>query len=194
MPVNDVYRVALQYSVNGEKCANVLHWRQTSVDGGANVVAELASAVIGSVIPNFIAAMSNDAHMDAVTAHKIDPVIGGSIVVPDTTVGGLVNDTLPANSVVCISLYSDHLTGRGRGRMYMSGVADQYQKYGRLTNSGPGVYITFGNTLLTPLVGGSGTGFNVGVWSTTGAVFYDYTYYLIRSRIITLRSRRMANP
>lgn len=194
MPVNDVYRTALQYSVNGEKCANVLHFIQTSGDGGANVVAELASAIQGTIIPPFTNCMSNDAHMDAITAHKISPAIGGSVVVPDTTVGAVVNDTLPPNSVVCLALYSDHLTGRGRGRMYFSGVPDQYSSAGRLTNTGPNLYVTFANILLASLAGGNGTTFKCGVWSTTGAIFYEYTTHQVRSRLITLRSRRIANP
>jgi hypothetical protein len=194
MPVNDVYRAAIQYSVNGEKCANVLHLIQTSGDGAANVVAELAQQIITDWIPAFVLPLSNDATIQAVTAHKISPAIGGSVVIADSTAGALVNDTIPPNSCVVTSLYSDHLTGRGRGRIYLSGIGKQLVASGRLLNTSPTQFITFLDLLLVTLTGGNGTTFRAGVWSTTGAIFYEYTSYQLRSRLITLRSRRVANP
>lgn len=194
MPVNDVYRSAIQYGINGEKCANVLHFIQTSGDGGANVVAELAQAIITSYVPQLAAFWSNDVLMQAVTSHRIDPTIGGSVVIADATPGGVASDTLPPNSCLVATMYSDHLTGRGRGRIFISGLSDSYTKNGRLLNTSPPDIVTFLGLLTTTLAGANGTTFRCGVWSTTGVIFHEYTSHQLRARLVTLRSRRMANP
>lgn len=194
MAINDVYQAALRFSINGEKTANVIHCKQTSGDGSLPPNEDLAAAIVAVIWPAYQAAISNDATLQSISAKRISPTVGGSVVVPVNAAGTIAQDTIPPNGSAVITLYSQTLSKQGRGRIYISGIPDTGQKDGLLTVAQMNLLTTLGGQMVSTLVDGSGATFQCGVWSSVGLAFQEYTDYMTRSALRTLRSRRMANP
>ena len=194
MPSGDVYSASSRFSIKGEKTVNVLHFSQTSADGSGPVNQELADAILQDIWPSYKALLSNDCTLQNISVYKIAPAVGGSILVNVAEAGGVAVDTIPPNACVVATLYTDHFTGRGRGRIFMSGIPDSHVDGGRIVNASAALYVTFLNTLKAPIAFGSGVSFVPSVWSTKGAIARPITAHALRAALHNLRSRRMANP
>lgn len=191
MALNDVFQATIGMTVAGQKIANVLHFRQSSADGSLPPNEDLAAAVAEDIIPTYQLAVSNDLNFDIVRAGKISPSVGGSFVL-DVNVPGLVaQDTYPPNGVVIGTLYSDTLNQLGRGRIHISGLPDTQITNGRIANASTGLYVALFAKLTADIQASVGATFRPGIWSKAALAFYPITFYALRSRVYTLRSRRV---
>lgn len=193
MAVGDILRASLLYSVKGEKCANVLHFKEIDDPGADN------ERLLGEAIANDLwgtplrACVSNDCTLQMVRVSRIDPTVGGPINVAVDNHGTVTEDTLPPNSTVLLSLYSARLDRAGRGRMFIPGVPKTFNQDGLLPQSAVSTFNTFADLLLVNL-SNSGGQWTPGVWSVTHSEFNQFVSYELRSWIHTLRGRRNAAP
>lgn len=194
MPVNDVLQASLRFSINGEKTANVLHFIQTSADGALPPNEDLAAAIIEDLWPSLKACLSDDCTLQSIAVKRIDPTLGGTTFVPVIEPGSVGQDTLPPNGCLVVTLYTNTLTKRGRGRMFISGIPDTFINQGRLNNADATVFVTFLDLLLSAIQGGAGATFHAAIWSATAGSAQEITSHQLRARLINLRGRRMANP
>lgn len=193
MAVNDVYQVDLLYSNKGEKCANVIHVKETADPGTTNEV-HIAEAVKDDIWTAALrATMTNDCTLQTIRVRRIDPTSGGPVMATVDEAGSIAQDTLPPNSAVMLSMYTARLDRSGRGRLFLPGVPKTHNEDGLLPESVVTLYDAVG-TALTGTLAESGGTWIVGVWSSTATQFNQFTSWQVRSWIHTLRGRRMAAP
>lgn len=194
MALNDVFQAAIRFSIAGEKTANVLHFQQTSSDGALPPNEDLAAAIIEDFLPAYQNILSSDVTIQSIAVKRIDPTIGGSVVVDASLAGLDAGDVMPPQCAAVATLYSDLVSGSGRGRIFISGISDTMVTDGRLVNAQAANFVTLLDILKGSIQGGTGATFIAGIWSPRIAQFNQITYHELRSQIHTLRSRRMANP
>lgn len=194
MALSDVFQATIAMNVQGQEVVNVLHFEQTSGDGPIAPNRDLCLAIEASLIPVYKLCTSEDLTFEAIKAHRVKPSIAGTYVHPISGSGQVTEDTLPPNNSVLATLYTTNLTRAGRGRIFMPGVPDTFQNRGRLVVAGADLYVDFLAALLLPVQAGLGATFQAGVCNPPDGDFHDYTSHELRSRVNTLRSRRMENP
>jgi len=193
MALNDIFQAALQFNIKGEKVANVLHFKQTSSDVILPANEDLVAGIREDIWPSYQAILSEDVTLQSIACKKISPALGGSVVVPVNEAGTVAEDTMPTQSTVVATLYSDSIGARFRGRIYISGVPKTLVQDGRILNSAATDFVTFLDTLKTTVQAGTGATFAPGVWSVYASIFSQYTYHELRAFTHTLRGRRMAS-
>jgi hypothetical protein len=194
MALNEIFQVVIGMNLKGQKLCNVLHLKQTSIDGPDPPNKDACLAVEFSLIPGYQAITSEDLTFEVIRAHRVGPTVGGTYVHTTTGTGGIAVDTIPPNGAVLATLYSDLFTRRGRGRIYIPGVPDTWTDSGRIVNAQASTYASFLDILLTPITVTGGATYRAGVFSTDTMVHHAYIQHQVRSRLVTIRSRRMENP
>lgn len=124
-PVANVARCVINTLYNGEVCANVLHYRNTSPGAQASMNA-LAEALAAEYITNIIPHVPNTLTFVNVTASDLDPTPSapGFSSVGSNTPGAQTNEQLPNNVAACLTLRTAVGGRSGRGRIYHVGVGN----------------------------------------------------------------------
>lgn len=193
MGVGDVLQASIQYSINGDKVCNVLHFQQTSSDGAIPPPKDLGLAIIEDLVPTLKAVLSNDCTITQISCRRVAPTKGGGYDVPCGVAGTVSIDTAPPQVCMLATLYSETQGKQGRGRIYIPAVPDTWLTGGTLIVSHGATYVAFLNALMAVIQAGSGATFQAGVYHE-GGTFHDFTSHKLRSWSHTMRSRRMANP
>lgn len=193
MAVGDVYQVDLLYSLRGEKCANVLHY-QEDTSPASNPELSLIEAVKDDLWTAALrATMSNDCTLQNIRARRVDPSLGGPIMAAVNEAGSVAQDSLPPNSAVVMTWYTDHIAPSGRGRTFWPGVPKTHTDDGVLLESVVSLYDAVGTAMTTAVTEGTGV-WLPGVWSESLTLIHPITQWVIRPWVHTLRGRRMAQP
>lgn len=133
--------------LHGQRTRNVFHYvyrnQDPIVDGNAVALA-VAGEFVDQVYAALITMVSNEWTCEAVTAQWVQPIrYRMAHVVPETAVGVIVGNSLPAYCAAVISLYTE-LSGRPhQGRKYIAGVPSQYEENSNISD----VYVDLLNDL-----------------------------------------------
>lgn len=195
MSVGDIYEASLLTSVNGQKCANVLHFRIATMPATVDPAEDLAEAIQTNLFAGVLApAWSGDCILQQIRTRKIAPAPGGAIIRPVNQPGDGTGDTLPPNNSVVLTLYSARADRSGRGRLHLSGVEETNVQDGLLSVAAAALYVAIGNALMSNISGADGGIYTPGIYSKTVPEFNTITRFQVRSWIHTLRGRRMIAP
>lgn len=192
MAAGDVYQVDLLYDQDGQKCANVIHVTET-VDPGADNENLLALAVKNNLWTGIVqAVMSTSCILQMIRVRRIDPTAGGPTLLAVDEGGDIAQDPFPPGTCVLISLYSDTVSKRGRGRIHLPGIPKNTAAEGMLLETEVINFDAIANALKTVWTQ-SGGSWEPCIWSTVDVAPHDIKYHKVRSWLHTLRSRRMSS-
>lgn len=194
MALNDVFELSLLFNLKGQKLANVLHFEQDSADGAIPPNEDICNAFYEDCWPAMQDLLSNDISLENIKGRRIDPTPGGVYLLPVGEPGNVGVDSLPPNSTLLTTIYTNELSRSGRGRMSISGIPKSYSQNGLMQNGAIATVAAFYDLLLATIQYGANAVFTYGVWSALAETWYEAVSYQIRPQLHTLRGRRMENP
>jgi hypothetical protein len=191
MPANDVYKVSMGFTQNGEKMAIVFYVQQTSSDAAGLGPVQCNSAIASIFQPLFSAFQANACHFTSVTSTREFPDAGGRFDTEYDEIGLLGTEVLPSQSNIVINLFTD-LNGRPyRGRMHVPGLPIEANQDGVLTHDVVALFETLMTALCAPITH-SGWTFRMGRFITGANLFYPYTSARLQTEFRTMRGRKVA--
>lgn len=191
MAQHDIYQAKLNYTLYGQKCVNVFHFRQTTVDGALEPRLLLATQILLNWVGPSNAAATDNRVFNNIAVKKIKPVPTQEVVLNVSAAGTFEGDAYPPNVVVCITLYAATGAHRGLGRTYWVGVPEEAANFGSLQVGWFGTqlvpYVNLFNVLLIDAA-------NAWTWapalySPTDGLSRDIVAMEIRPVLRTMRSR-----
>jgi len=170
MAVGDIYQVSVGQRLFNDLVQNVLYY-ETVVDPGAGPAEEdLVTAFIGDVLPTWLLAVTFDVKFQCIQVQKVSPEpIRNSFDTFLTSVGAQGDPTLPGRNCGLIQKFNPAVTGKGKkGRLYISGIAEVKQEFGRLEGAQETLLTNLGIKLIASLTGPNSGEFQP-VWVTRSA-------------------------
>lgn len=124
MAVGDKLRLTSQGSLYGVSCFNLFNYVVVGDSGGVTNKQAVVEAFEADVLPAWKASVSSDFIFHCLVGELLGPGPAAPYAkaLPPGTIGELTSPALPANRVMCVSLYSANTTRNGRGRKYLSGI------------------------------------------------------------------------
>jgi hypothetical protein len=145
MALNDIYRVAFEYSVDGQTCVNVLHMQHIKSLADGNTAQNLADALALTLPPVWKFAIGGQ----EATGRKVSTSL---ISRTNTDIGEAayaftafnpLYPSFPSLVAAVIRLRTGFAGRSGRGRMYLSGVPNFVEDQGKLNQNGINHYAGF---------------------------------------------------
>lgn len=153
MAIDDVYQAAIAVTVNGINTLNSMYFQQLD-DEGAEVPADSLKAALESILlPDWVPMLSTGTTIESVTIRRV-------LATPDQPyvynfaggAGTVATEAMPPNIAVIFSHYSDNNDKTGRGRNYMSGVAESLIIGSVVKTNYVSLFDVFKTTLLSAMV------------------------------------------
>lgn len=195
MAINDIYEVVVDSNLEGQRCVNTFHMKEKTASDAAVPAQNLVIAIESTIIPVWVAAVSSSLIITSVYARRLFPTPGipGQRLVPFVTGEGARSaNCTPPQSCALISFYTSTASRKGRCRMYLSGIAEEDQDTGQLTDTQIARLQDLADILGTDLAyPGADPGVAIMcMWSPTDGVGRDIVQEVVRSNMATQRSRR----
>lgn len=158
MAVGDKYLVSTQGSLYGVTCVNVFNYNETQESSDDFPALAICEAFVEDLLPTWLLAVSSSFTVHCVTGEVISagPATPQVIALTSSNVGDLTGQSLPANQVVCVSMYTGTFTKRGRGRHYFSGIPFDHELDNAISNDLAALYATFKEALTQPITEAGG--------------------------------------
>jgi len=148
---------------------NVLYYRIATDPATDPAEEDLTAAFLASVIPDWLAAVTTAIEFDCIQAQKVspDPVRNSFDSFLNLT-GDQTGDSLPSRNCGLIQKFNPTVTGKGKkGRVYISGIAEDQEELGRLKVSASQALTTLAGKM-TDNLAGPDAGLYEPVWVTRG--------------------------
>lgn len=191
MPVGATYSLTVDQTLHIVTLANVFHYRQTTA-GDGNDEKNLFDAFNVSVFPSWVAVCTGQWEAICMRAKEVSATGTRPEVLEllQNIVGTEIGEALPANSVSCVSVYSETYSKAGRGRSYLSGhpVVDENE------NTWTNPFMVKLQTLAAALIGtitdgGSGAQFERVVWGGDPATAKKTIRHEVQPEVRKIRRR-----
>lgn len=132
MPAGDIYEMTVVQRMGTRSFSNVIYQKTVDDTGSTDPEKDAIDAFINQLIPDMQKVMTNDVTIECVLARREQPVS-----TPYTTrilnlSGTAVGDALPANQCMVLSEIGLPANRSNRGRMYLSGLPEEWVEEGRL--------------------------------------------------------------
>jgi hypothetical protein len=164
LPVGNIMEYKIGYTVNGQKCLNVLHFNADEPTSGDTIpditdsfLATNSNSNPGTIIDSMRALMGANAQINLVTAQLIYPQRWR---MSSTTVAFTGNGTLPCqaqNVQASVQKKGDIADKHNIGAMHLGGLAAEFWANGLLTAGAFTLLEDLAAALLVPLEDGLGT-------------------------------------
>lgn len=199
MSVGDIYKVEVFYNIGSEITMNVMHWKEVTTSTDPIPAETVALMVHGIWAARYASLLfSQEASVTLIVSRRIKPTAGvpsylivGTAIAP-AIAGSGVGDPLPSTSAALLSFYTDTHTRRGRGRMFLPGVASGTQNDGQFLAANLALLEAFGGEFENDHVAvGAGTGaWHAVVYSRILGTGQEIVQTVPHSNLATQRSRR----
>lgn len=192
MAVGDFYRVSWNQTCHGINCVNTFVYKQTGGSGSVAEEQDLAEGFRDDVAANIVGTWGSDQYVsECIVVRKIAPGAASIYHLVHGVEGSFTGvESLPAKSVAVISRYTTQLGRKGRGRTYLSGGLQSWEKDNCWSTAGFSVLINIANWFFADVTSGSGGGvFEPGMLVGTPGSFEEILKHEVRSQIRNLRSR-----
>jgi hypothetical protein len=130
MPVEvsagQIVQVLVQGTIENQQCENVWYFRAQNADPDMvqNLLADIATCLIGSLIPGLSTAYTLERLLGKVVSPIVGPEAEFVPAVGANIEGDITGDSEPSFVSGLISLYTERGGRSGRGRIYIAGVAE----------------------------------------------------------------------
>jgi len=193
MATDDIYSIAVDFQLYDVVGTNVMFFRIVTDPGAGTPEESLKAAWDADIKPEWLLALHADTRLFCQRIKQWRPTESPEIVytLDATNVGAISGgEALPASSVMILSLYTGQFDRRGRGRQFISGIAEDGETNGQISiaqfQALQALGAVFSPNLTDPV--------NAGVWSsviysTDLATDNDVIRYEARSRVYSHRSR-----
>lgn len=169
MALNDIFRLRLHCRIHGGEVLNIMHFVDdlgVAIDGAQ----ELANDFRTNMEATLRARASNDTAFEYVEAVKIVPYGEGprTSIWPSATMGGVVGGTVSATLCEVVTIHSNQIGRRRRGRMYLAGLNSASISAGQAVGAQTTRTQNFATALASRYMAvGTGSQFKLGIWSKT---------------------------
>jgi hypothetical protein len=189
--IGDKYTLTTLGSLYGVACVNVFSYEETSATTDPFPTLALADSFIEDVLPSWMACCSSDFSIDCVEARVLGSgqAISQIRALSSGNVGLRDPDALPASRVVCVSLYSEVYTKRGRGRHYISGIQKEDEGDNAISNELFDLFIDFAQKLIDPINESNGGQWKPVIRSVAANAFYELVSRAVSPQVRQLRGR-----
>lgn len=192
MAVGDIYKLAAKGNLYGTRCVNVFHFRLDGAPSGGTEPEDLNGAFAASILPPWIACISDQMTIGCVEIINItDP--GGnpaSFLLTAGNVGLVEEPALPANKVAVATLYTANYSRNGRGRKYFAGVPEPHEGDNALAQGVKTNWESLATALVSGVTGGPGSGtWQHCVWSPSLLTEEVVVKCVVGPQIHSLRGR-----
>lgn len=200
MALGDIVQVTVNGEIDGQRTANVLHFKDQVVATGDE--STLAQAVMDCVTSALLTGLTTDYKLTSVSAKRILPTVGNEVILvaPGGSAGSIAG-SLPSFNAAVISLRSNRAGKSGRGRMYIAGIPNSGESASQVSSTLQAVLAAFITCLVGKFVGLlPSEGFNWGIFSrknyaltpgTESTWWSEVTQAVVNSDIGTMRSRKL---
>jgi len=153
MAEGDRILLAARGSLYGVTCVTTIPYVET-VSGGTNALDNLLAEFRDTVVPDWMAVLSEDFTLHCLEAVIVDagPASPRTLQLASANVGLVEEPSLPANRVMVCSEYSETYTRSGRGRHFFSGIPLSREYDNALSEESKDDLETFAATLQSNLV------------------------------------------
>ena len=191
MAIGDKYRLVTKGSLYGVTAVNVYYYEETAPTSDTFPQLAAADAFFEDVVPGWMSCLSNGFTLHCIESAVITAGPGAPWVktLSSGNVGTRVGEALPANRVVCVSLYSEVYTKRGRGRHYFAGIRLADEEDNAISSNLFDVYEPFAESLTDPINESDGGQWKPVVFSEAAAAYYDIVAKTVNPQVRTLRGR-----
>ena len=191
MAIGDKYRVTTKGSLYGVTAVNVFHYAETATTIDTFPAKAVADAFVEDILPTWLACCSNAFTIHCVESTRVDVGPGAPWVLTLTAanVGTRSGQALPANRVVCVSLYSETYTKRGRGRHYFAGILQADEEDNAISAELFDLYEPFAEDLTDPINESDGGQWKPVIRSMAASAYYDIIGKAVSPQVRTLRGR-----
>jgi hypothetical protein len=193
MAQNDVFRVTMVQSVNGERVANVFYYRQESGNSGFDPKFDLGTGLEATINPIMVAnlgvgwkCLCYEIALMGVTGQQFFRVVSAE------TPGAVGSNTLNAATVAVAAVFTATGGRSGTGRAYISGLDQDYEERNNLNATGLAAIDAINDALILPLVS-NGVTFQQGRYKATPSPVFDpWVLADVRVPLAKLKSRRQS--
>jgi len=189
--MGDKYTLSTEGSLYGVRCVNVFSYEETAPTSDPFAALALCDAFVEDVLPSWLACVSSSYTVHCVTAAEIAPGPAAPQIKTLVTanIGSRNAAALPANRVVCCSMYTATYTKRGRGRHYFAGIPEPDEGDNAISTELFQLYETFAQKLIDPVNESGGGQWKPVLWSKTANLFPELTAFAASPQVRTLRGR-----
>jgi len=197
MAVNDVLRLNLDQSIDGDQIQNVFYYRVETDDGSGENADPLALQFEIDVIPDWQPVVTGDLSFDCIGTQKVFPdpkrAFRERFI---TALGTAAGQALPIVATALLQKFDSAVSGRGKkGHTFISGISENEVEKGNITSVLAGLLGPLATALTANLVTPGGGIYNP-VWAIisgapaaiTGVV--DWTKSVILPRIAHIGTRK----
>jgi len=190
MPAGDTYELDLEALYQGQAVVNVFHFFQVGGDGTGDVRQSLANAFALVLQPLIVSNLVEEYVTQQFRVRGVDGSETQTLLVLDTTTGGIIDDGLPPNSVLMTRNYGLRDALKGTGRTCWTGIAETDQEKGVMKLVPLAGWVAYENaakdTIEDPALGWD---FQLAVRSPSDEIFRPVLRLETQPRLRTLRSR-----
>jgi hypothetical protein len=200
MAVNDIFRVDVFQQCGSLPTMNVLHMRETTARGALEKGTENVLEIVAQLYGDLSAELGVDWRVVSLRAAQISPIIPGPpattvLGTPEAIEGQITGDIIPSNAPMVISLYSNVVGRKGRGRIYLPGIPETSQADGQLSQAAFTAFQAVANAHFDEAKGpiGAGTGvYRYVVFNPPGpgSANMEVVSSVVRPNMANMRSRR----
>jgi hypothetical protein len=194
MAAGPVWQLTITGDIDGQRVQNVLHFRETAAGAGEIPALDLIEAVGLTVMPKWAACLSAGWQATSFYCRKVAPVPAIPFLRLATGtmafIGTRGDAVCPPTSALLLSLYSDEASRRGRGRIYLPGVAEADQDAGQIVEALLTAAVVLCEELDDTITDANGGQYNPCVFSRVDVEGYDVITAQPQTNLATQRSRR----
>lgn len=125
MAVGDIFQVTQVLSVMGQRCVNVLHFKESTACTDQIPARSIAAMYEDVFAPALQLCLSDEVEIQCIYARRIRPTLDIPFLIVESAMPGLVaSHTAPPNAAGIVSFYTAVPSRSGRGRAYISGIPE----------------------------------------------------------------------
>jgi hypothetical protein len=122
--VGDIVQVTPRYTLEGQQCENVLHFRCVAAD--SDMTLHLLKVIAQCFITHLVPVLGNQFKLESVHGKIVGPAVGEEDewvpLATDTITGAVATDTLPSFVSAVVGIYSTQPGRSGRGHFSLGGI------------------------------------------------------------------------
>lgn len=190
MPIDDVYQLTIDFQLENQNMSNVLHARQTTIDGagaGEVVLGQIWEANLKDAYKNLL---TTDVLVVQTRTRRILQTETQAFIDPINEFGASSPPTMPTHQAAVLRMYGEPEMRKGIGNQRISGFSSLAVESGRVT-AGGAIFLNAYGALLADEWTQDGWSFRFGVFSRIDLICRDILKAGSTSRVKTVYSRQI---